>query len=135
MDNQQTPLRLVFNQLVEDRKIKTQSDLAAQTGFDEVAMSRMLRGDKPIPYRLLSSLHTQFGVNVNFLISGGDGPIYVPTQGDDQPLTEELQQAIGHRVRAEVLEKDLEDCRKQLKILNKMVELQGSELDRLKNTG
>jgi DNA-binding Xre family transcriptional regulator len=44
-----TALRRVFNQLVNDRHIKTQSELAEKTGFDEVSMSMMLTGKKPLP--------------------------------------------------------------------------------------
>lgn len=134
--NQLTPLRLVYEQLLNDRRVRNQSDLADKTGFDHVAMSRMLRGDKPIPYRLLSSLFDLFGVNINFLISNGQGPIYVPRPSeDDDQLTEQAQQAVGYRVRAEVLEKDLADCKGQVGMLKKLVDLQGAELDRLKNAG
>lgn len=131
-----TALRRVFNQLVNDRRIKTQSELAEKTGFDEVSMSMMLTGKKPLPYRLLKSLHETFGVDANFLLTDGQGDIYLrPAAGDDQPLSEEVQNAMANRVRAEVLQQDLADCKKQLKDKDRIIELQYNELDRLKNVG
>jgi transcriptional regulator with XRE-family HTH domain len=131
-----TALRRVFNQLVNDRHIKTQSELAEKTGFDEVSMSMMLTGKKPLPVRLLKSLHETFGVDANFLLTDGQGEIYLrPAATGDEPLSEELQNAMANRVRAEVLQQDLADCKKQLKDKDRIIELQYNELDRLKNVG
>lgn len=111
-------------------------EFAAQTAFDNYSMSRMLSGDKPIPYRLLKSLHENFQVNANFIVSDGQGEIYLPSPADeDQPMTKELQESYGLRIRAEVLERDLQDCRKQLRDKDRIIELQYNEIDRLKSTG
>jgi hypothetical protein len=69
-------------------------------------------------------------------LTDGQGEIYLrPAAGDDQPLSEEVQNAMANRVRAEVLQQDLADCKKQLKDKDRIIELQYNELDRLKNVG
>lgn len=108
-----TALQKVFEQLKKDGKIFTQSDLAKQTGFAEVPMSQMLRGKKPIPIRLLESLHDNFNINVNYLVSKGKGPIYLDDESDLE-------------AKVSVLEKEMEAIKKQLEDKNKIITLMES---------
>jgi len=108
-----TALQKVFEQLIKDGKVENQADLANQTGFAAVPMSQMLRGIKPLPYRLLETLHNDFNINVNFLVSGGKGEIYL----DEGP---------DILARVDALEKEIDILKKQLEDKNKIITLMES---------
>lgn len=70
-----TALHAVFARLTSQAKVVTQKDFAEKLKYNEVSVSRMLRGEKPLPIKFLKNLHNIFDINTNFLVSG-KGPIY-----------------------------------------------------------
>lgn len=108
-----TALQKVYEQLKKDKKVESQADLAEKTGFAPVPMSQMLRGIKPIPLRLLETMHDDFNINVNFLLSKGEGTIY---KGEEPDM---IAKVVG-------LEKEIEILKKQLEDKNKIISLMES---------
>ena len=114
MNQEKTALQKVYDQLKKDGKIESQIDLAEKTGFAAVPMSQMLRGIKPIPLRLLESLHDQFDVNANFLLSSGKGDIY---RADESDLSVKLLQLEKEN---EILKRQLDDKEKIISLMESL---------------
>jgi len=70
-------LESIYNQLLTDKKVNSQRDFAEKLEFHEVAVSGMVNGKKALGMRLLQNLHDKFGININYIFSGGQGNIYL----------------------------------------------------------
>lgn len=111
-DSEETTLRLIYNQLVADKKVTSQNDFAAQTKYHPTPLSMMLRGEKPLPFKFLQALYKIYNVNINFIISKGAGSMFL---GQGEMVSKKDIEAMNTaKEKLKALEKEIIDLKQRL---------------------
>jgi len=72
-----TALNRVLDQIETDGYALHQKGIAAEIKIGPGALSEMVNNKRNISFALLSGLYKRFDVNINYIISGGKGSIYI----------------------------------------------------------
>ena len=81
--------RLVYNQLKEEGKIKSKSDIAVHLGTYNHVINSILKGKRNITLEQMNKLIEMYGVNANFLF-GGSNQMFEGQESLHIPLVEKL---------------------------------------------
>lgn len=100
--------------------VESQKEMAMKLGQSEGPISQMLKDDRPITLGVLVNLVDQFGVNANYILSRGRGPVLI--KGEDSNLmVAEDEVPYGNRI--EVLEKEIAYLKEQIASKDKIIAL------------
>lgn len=110
-------LKKVFEHLVYKRVVSTKREFSMRMGQYEVPINLMMKNERPITLTVLLGLVNEYGVNANYILSCGRGPIMISgdmfaEEGDVLPS-----------IRIEMLEKEVGNLKEQLKTKNEMIKL------------
>jgi hypothetical protein len=73
-----TVLKEVYQRLRDDRMVESQADFGRKTKFTPTAVTQMIKGEKPLPFRMVKNLYKVFELNTNFIVSEGkDSAFYL----------------------------------------------------------
>ena len=118
---EETPLKKIYDKLYGDKKVKSQSDFAAQLKYHATPVSMMLTGKKPMPYKFLVALYKIYNVNVNYLISKGSGNMFL--DGAEKMSRKDYEAAEAIKERNIRLEKENEDLKQRIADKDKIIRL------------
>lgn len=107
-----TALKKIYERLRADDKVKNQKDFAERICYDQHPVSKMLLGTKPIPNTLLVNLYNTFSVNINFIVSKGNGAMFL---NETEKVTKKDLE------RANELKEENEKIKIEIDILKKMI--------------
>lgn len=83
--------RLVYEQLKEEGKIKSKSDIAAQLGTYNHVVNSILKGKRNITLEQMNKLIDTYGINANFLF-GGSNQMFDGHESLHIPIAEKIYQ-------------------------------------------
>lgn len=66
-----TLLQQVYDELKYKSQVKNQTDFAAQLGYDNAYVSRLIKSKEPLPFKFQSLLHDKFSFNKKWLTTNG----------------------------------------------------------------
>lgn len=116
-----TTLEKIYEQLRKDGKVINQTEFAQRTKMHTTPMSQMLNGKKPLPYKFLVRLYHAFNININFIISNGEGNIY---RNDlDNIILEDGETPYDFMNKYKTTQKDLQVLEAQIRDKDKIINL------------
>lgn len=116
-------LKIVYSRLSKDGKVKTQKEFGEQIDFASTAVTHMIKGNKPIPFRLVKKLYDLYEINANYIIAGDDStPFYLSElYNKDQRDARAREETMKAQVN--LLEKEVKDLKQRILDKEKIIQL------------
>ncbi len=125
-NNSASALKMVTEQLIKDELVVNQKKIAKLLKVGEGALSLMVNGKRTISFKLLAGLFDKYNVNINFIMSGGKGDIYISEL--EGLILEEGESPYQFLAQHKVMTNEIAQLKKQLHDKEKIITLlEGNE--------